>query len=1478
MSQQLNSSRGRVCARRLSVYFTVLAALFLTLAVPSVFAQVTHVSNPYVGATVYASPDYTTEVGTAIAAEPAGSTLASQMAVVGNTPTFVWLDRIAAIYGGSVNNGRLGLQGHINAALAQQQGTEPVVVQLVIYDLPDRDCAALASNGELSIAGGDIPKGYTTALTGTGIEEYENDYITPIYNILAQYATNPNIRFVLVIEDDSLPNLLTNTGVSFTDANCVLANAGVSNASLPANWTQTATPVENIPSTGVYYQGITFAANTFHQLPNVYNYLDIGHHGWLGWTSNTAYAVAFFSSFVQQMSAGYATIDGFITNTANYGPLTEPYIVWDEVAGGPETDTNLTSGIFTGDFYQWDPAIDELSYKTFFLQALTASVSGGYTDPRGQAHTPGGGFPSTIGFLIDTSRNGWGNTSAANGGGSSAYQVRPTAAGTSTVIDTFVNESKIDLRNSSGQWCNQENVGIGEPPTVTPTTGVSAYVWVKPPGEADGNYPGSTYGGVTATDGDPNCNPVTANPQAGADTIVNSIPNPPPAGTFWLTEFVQLVEDANPVIQIGSGFSITATSASGVQGTPATSSVTVNEFGSFNGAVTLALSQSTPLPTGVTAAFSPATVTGSAGSTLTITISATAIPGTYPLIVIGSGDGTTESASLSLTVVSAPTFTIIPSSTTVSLPVGTNPTDTFTIGFQGGLTGSVSVSATGQPSGMQVNFSPSSVNAPGGTIVANFSAQSSTPAGSYPIQIVGTNVGTNGTITNSVPITVTIPGSGFTLAPSPTSLSIAQGSSGTDAITVTDLSGFTGSVTLAATGLPVGVTATFGTNPTTATSVVTFTVASTTAVGTYPITITGTSGSLTPVTTSISLTVTGVGYTLSASPATLSVTEGGTGTSTITVTDVGTFTGGVTLAASGLPTGVTATFGTNPATASSVVTFTVAATTVAGTYPITITGTSGTLAAVTTSINLTVTGAPGYTLSALPATLSVTEGGTGTSTITITDKNGFSGSVSFAASGLPAGVTAAFSPTSSASSSVVTFTVASTTAFGTYPITITGTSGTLAAVTTSINLTVANVGACNVIYTISPQNSTAFGAALTIQNTSTTALTNWTLTWSFANGQTVSSLWNGIESQSGANVTVTNEPYNGSIPAGGTATGIGFNGTWNGVTNAVPTNFAINGTSCGGPPPPPPPSFTLAPSVSTLSIAQGASGTDTITVTDVNGFNGSVTLAASGLPTGVTAAFGTNPAAATSVVTITVASTTTAGTYPITITGTSGTLTPVTTSISLVVPGAPNYTLSASPATVTSSPGSTGTSAVTVTDQNGFTGSVTLAATGLPAGVTAAFGTNPATATSVITFTVASTTAAGTYPITITGTSGTLTPVTISISLTVTGASACTVDYGIASQWPGGFGAALTIINNGSTALSNWTLTWSFANGQTISQLWSGIESQSGANVTVTNEPYNGSIPAGGSLTGVGFNGTWNSVTNAIPTAIWLNGTACTVN
>ena len=106
------------------------------------------------------------------------------------------------------------------------------------------------------------------------------------------------------------------------------------------------------------------------------------------------------------------------------------------------------------------------------------------------------------------------------------------------------------------------------------------------------------------------------------------------------------------------------------------------------------------------------------------------------------------------------------------------------------------------------------------------------------------------------------------------------------------------------------------------------------------------------------------------------------------------------------------------------------------------------------------------------------------------------------------------------------------------------------------------------------------------------------------------------------------------------------------------------------------------------------------------------------------------------------------------------------------------------------------------------------------------------------------------------------------------GGFSCHVGYSIVNQWPSGFQAALSLNNTGTSAISSWTLTWSFANGQTITQLWTGTETQNGASVTVNNLSYDGTIPAGGSYTGLGFLATWNA-TNAVPTSFAINGTTC---
>lgn len=113
------------------------------------------------------------------------------------------------------------------------------------------------------------------------------------------------------------------------------------------------------------------------------------------------------------------------------------------------------------------------------------------------------------------------------------------------------------------------------------------------------------------------------------------------------------------------------------------------------------------------------------------------------------------------------------------------------------------------------------------------------------------------------------------------------------------------------------------------------------------------------------------------------------------------------------------------------------------------------------------------------------------------------------------------------------------------------------------------------------------------------------------------------------------------------------------------------------------------------------------------------------------------------------------------------------------------------------------------------------------------------------------------------------------VAATYTVAISCHINYAIASQWAGGFEAGITIVNTGTTGINNWTVTWSFANQQTITSIWSGTEVQNGANVTVTNLGYNGTIAAGASYSGIGFTGSWNNATNSAPTSFAVNGTTC---
>jgi cellulose 1,4-beta-cellobiosidase len=346
------------------------------------------------------------------------------------------------------------------------------VFSVVIYDLPNRDCAALASNGELQIA-------------QNGLARYKAEYIDPIAAILGD-AKYRSLRIVAIIEPDSLPNLLTNLG----NPKCAEAN-----------------------SSGAYVQGVQYAINKLHAFSNIYLYLDIGHSGWLGWDNNFSAVVQQYTQVVNGTTDRLNSVDGFISNTANYTPLSEQYMPNQALTVGGQP-------LRSANFYQWNPHFDELDFTAALRAAFIAA-----------------GFPEGVGMLIDTSRNGWGGAA------------RPGAVSTSTDLNTYVTQSRLDRRLHRGNWCNQSGAGIGERPTAAPLPGLDAYVWIKPPGESDGISEKVDGPNEEGKSHDPMCDPeFVGSTQSNGNNLTGALDNAPHAGQWFPGQFSMLVRNAYPAV------------------------------------------------------------------------------------------------------------------------------------------------------------------------------------------------------------------------------------------------------------------------------------------------------------------------------------------------------------------------------------------------------------------------------------------------------------------------------------------------------------------------------------------------------------------------------------------------------------------------------------------------------------------------------------------------------------------------------------------------------------------------------------------------------------------------------------------------------------------------------------------------------------------------------------------------------------------
>jgi len=201
----------------------------------------------------------------------------------------------------------------------------------------------------------------------------------------------------------------------------------------------------------------------------------------------------------------------------------------------------------------------------------------------------------------------------------------------------------------------------------------------------------------------------------------------------------------------------------------------------------------------------------------------------------------------------SPTFSIVASPGSVSVVQGNSGGSTITTTAIDGFDAAVALTASGQPTGVTVGFSSTSIAAPGtGASNVTLTVASNTTTGTYPITITGKGGGITQTAT--ITLTVTTPAAAtFTISVSPSSGYLDQGTSGYAVITTTVSGGFSSAIALSATGLPSGVTGSFSPSsiaaPGSGTSDYTLTVSRSARTGTHPITITGKGGGITKTTT-----------------------------------------------------------------------------------------------------------------------------------------------------------------------------------------------------------------------------------------------------------------------------------------------------------------------------------------------------------------------------------------------------------------------------------------------------------------------------------------------------------------------------------------------------------------------------------------------------------------------------------------------------
>jgi uncharacterized membrane protein len=859
-------------------------------------------------------------------------------------------------------------------------------------------------------------------------------------------------------------------------------------------------------------------------------------------------------------------------------------------------------------------------------------------------------------------------------------------------------------------------------------------------------------------------------------------------------------------------------------GSTVTSTITLSSEYGFTGSATLSASG---LPSGVTATFSPATISGSTPSTMTLKAATSATQAETAFTLVGTSGTLKVNQQIPLRI-AAPSIGFY-NVDSVSMGRSSSTTLGITAYGENGSTGNIQLSISGLPSGVTASFSPNPITQASDQTVLTLISTGTVAYGSSTVTIKGTS----GSATGSTTFTLGVDPPTFFLS-SPPSASLGQGTTATYPFYVFDEYGFTGNVTLAASGLPKGVTASFSPNPASGAVGLTLTASSAVVVGTSTVTVTGTSGQITKTAT-FPLGIFIPTFTLSSQT---SVTMGQTDGTIIpvTVTPEYGFNGLVNLSVSGLPKGVSASISPNPASQQASLILTSNGTAVPGVTPVKITGISGSQTSATT-LQLSIK-APGFGVSS-PGALVLGQGTTLTSSIPITETNGFSGLVNLSIAGLPSGVSASFSPNPTNGTSSLTLTATSTASIGMSSVTITGTSGTL----TSTAKFPLSVSAANLA--ITGPASLSMGPGTTASSPIALASTNG---FNGAVTLVVSGLPSGVTATISPNPSApANTPNseailtltaNSSVALGTTV--VTITGTSGKLTSKTTFPLTIGA-----------PTFSI-PAQPTTNLGVGTTSTTNVPVSGLFGFTGNVTLYVSGLPQGVSASyspnivsFGQGQNQANSVLTLTASSTAAVGQASFLVTGKCGNIT-LSTTFHVAI-NAPTFSLSVPYSGFSLGQGGTATTQVNINPQNGFNGSVNLAVSGLPSGISATFSPNPAAGYSELTLIATSAASVGSAVVTVTGTSGktsatTTFPFTVGTpaftlsapqSVTIGQGSSTTSYVNINPQY--GFTGAVNLAASGLPSGVTATFSPNPTTGQTVLTLNASATSPLGAHtVTIT--------------------------------------------